>query len=157
MPNMNDQLILGGVVILAVLVIVQFVILLNLRKKLAHFTRGRDGASLEDLIQDALHTVDRLEHGHQQSRRHQKYLEQKLQTCVKSPSTLRFNPFRDAGSNQSFAASFLDESGNGVIISSLYAQGKTSVFAKPIQAFDSEYELTSEEDHVLQQAKNQVL
>ncbi|NIT70429.1 DUF4446 family protein, partial [candidate division KSB1 bacterium] len=56
--------------------------------------------------------------------------------------TVRFNPFKGTGGGQSFAAAFLSEHGNGVVISTLYSRERVSVFAKPIQSFASEYELT---------------
>lgn len=155
--DMNDQIFIGIVGFLGLLVFIQFFLIFSLISKLKTFTRGQNGASLEDTLNDALHTMERLEQEHMIYQKKQKHLEKKISNCIKAPATVRFNPFQDAGGNQSFASSFVSESGRGVIISSLYAQGKTSIFAKPISEFDSKYELTKEEAHVLQQAKNQVL
>jgi hypothetical protein len=63
---------------------------------------------------------------------------------------VRFNPFEDAGSNQSFAIGLLNEQGDGVVVSSLYARERMSVFAKPIQQHNSSHELTTEEYSVIQ-------
>ncbi len=67
--------------------------------------------------------------------------------------TIRFNPFPDQGSNQSFAVGMLDEDGDGVVFSSLYSRERMSIFAKPIKNGKSEYELTAEEKNVLDKAR----
>lgn len=154
---MNDQLLIGIAVGLGIAIAVLGYLLFQTRKRLSALLRGRDGASLEDLLRDALYNLDQLQESHRSLNEHQTILREKLRRCVQTPAAIRFNPFRDAGGNQSFAVSFVDEDGNGVVVSSMYAQGRTSVYAKPIQSHDSTYELTAEEAHVLQQVKNQVL
>jgi hypothetical protein len=49
--------------------------------------------------------------------------------------------------------SFLNDEGDGVIISSLYARDRMSIFAKPIKGGKSEFELSTEEQEVLQKSK----
>jgi hypothetical protein len=65
---------------------------------------------------------------------------------------MRFNPFIDAGSNQSFAIALINDEGNGIVMSSLYARDRMSIFAKPIVNGKSEFELSSEEKDVLNKA-----
>ena len=61
-------------------------------------------------------------------------LQNLLENNIQNIEVVRFNPFKDEGmgGDQSFAISFLDKKGNGVIMSSLYSREKVSVFAKPI-------------------------
>ncbi len=77
----------------------------------------------------------------------------KLRKSVRGLETIRFNPFPDQGSNQSFAMGILNEDGDGVVLSSLYSREKMSIFAKPIKNKKSEYELTNEEKEVLNKAE----
>ena len=79
--------------------------------------------------------------------------EKKLAQSVRAVKTIRFNPFADQGSNQSFATALVDETGSGVVLSSLYARDRVSVFAKPVENFSSTYELTVEEKQALEQSK----
>lgn len=78
---------------------------------------------------------------------------QKLRKSIRGLETIRFNPFPDQGGNQSFAISMQNEEGDGVVISSLYARERMSVFAKPIKKGNSTYELTDEEREVINKAK----
>ena len=77
----------------------------------------------------------------------------KLKNSVQKVNTLRFNAFGTEGSSQSFAIAFLDEEKNGVVLSSLYARDRMSIFAKPIKNGNSIHELTEEEAHVLKETK----
>ena len=78
---------------------------------------------------------------------------QKLKKSIRGLETIRFNPFPDQGSNQSFAIGILNEEKDGVVLSSLYSRERMSVFAKPIKAGKSEYELTIEEKEALKKAE----
>jgi hypothetical protein len=77
----------------------------------------------------------------------------KLKKSIRGLETIRFNPFSDQGSNQSFAIGMLDEEGNGVVLSSLYSRERMSIFAKPIKNNKSEYELSTEEKEALKKAE----
>ncbi len=81
-------------------------------------------------------------------------LEQKIRKSIRGVETVRFNPFADSGSNQSFAVVILNEDGEGVVLSSLYSRERVSIFAKPIIKHGSEYDLTDEEKEALLKAKN---
>ncbi|HEY4494132.1 MAG TPA: DUF4446 family protein [Candidatus Paceibacterota bacterium] len=104
-------------------------------KRLKRFFLGKKGKDLED-------TITALE----------KEIAELKSRKVKI-ETIRFNPFSDQGSNQSFAIGILNEEEDGVVISSLYSRERMSVFAKPIKGGKSEYELSSEEKDVLKKAK----
>lgn len=70
-------------------------------------------------------------------------------------ATLRFNPFQreGIGGNQSFASVFADEEGDGVVITSMQTRERTNVFAKPLKNWQSEYNLSEEENRAITQAK----
>ena len=76
-----------------------------------------------------------------------------MRKSIRGLETIRFNPFPDQGSNQSFAVGMVNEEGDGVVFSSLYSRERMSIFAKPIKNGKSEYELTTEEKEVLEKAK----
>jgi hypothetical protein len=65
---------------------------------------------------------------------------------------VRFNPFEDTGSNQSFALAMLDERGDGIVISSLHSRQSTRIYLKPISRGQSETALSDEESEALRRA-----
>ncbi|MBP6912343.1 MAG: DUF4446 family protein [Candidatus Pacebacteria bacterium] len=75
--------------------------------------------------------------------------ENRIKKSVKTPKTIRFNAWGDMSGAQSFTTKITDEEGNGVIMSTLYAREKTSIFAKPITNWSAEQELSDEEKELL--------
>lgn len=65
---------------------------------------------------------------------------------------VRYNPFEDTGSNQSFALALLDADANGVVLSSLHSRQQTRVYLKEIVAGRSQAALSAEETEALRRA-----
>lgn len=138
--------------LLIVLVLGVFVFLLN--RRIEKLVRGKNGASLEESIHEisqALATLETITQTH-----HEKLnsLATRSKISVRNIAVKRFSPFAEAGSNQSFSVALVDDHGDGVILSSIYARERMSVYAKPIEKGTSLYELTDEETEVLNRAKN---
>ncbi len=129
----------------AVIILLLLVWIIRLEIKLHRFLRGRDGKSLEELINETLETVKQTDRINEEITEHLLKVEERLRRSIQHVKTIRFNPFPDQGGNHSFATAFLDERGNGAVVSSLYSRDKVSVYAKPITNHQSEYELTEEE------------
>jgi len=69
----------------------------------------------------------------------------RTERSVQHVGLVRFNPFEDTGSDQSFVIALLDAAHDGVVMSSLHGRGTTRVFAKPITAGTSPHQLSDEE------------
>ena|SRR3989338_154676 len=122
-------------------------------KRLKRFFLGKKAKDLEDTIITLEQEISKLHKGRVEAEQNIAMIQNKLKKSIRGLETVRFNPFPDQGSNQSFAIGMLDEEGDGVVISSLYARERMSVFAKPVKGGKSEYELSSEEKEVLEKAK----
>jgi uncharacterized protein DUF4446 len=73
--------------------------------------------------------------------------------AVQRVGLVRYNPFEDTGSNQSFALALLDGEEDGVVISSLHSRANTRIYAKPIASGRSEAPLSDEEAEALRMAR----
>lgn len=71
---------------------------------------------------------------------------------IRNVGMVRFNPFPDAGGDQSFAIALLDAEGTGIVISSLHARTDTRIFAKPVEGGRSRYPLSEEEQDAIRRA-----
>lgn len=80
-------------------------------------------------------------------------LNKEIQSHIQKVGIVKFNPFQDTGSNQSFALCFLDGQDNGVVILSLHGREGTRIYLKPIQAGKSKFELSSEEKQAIEGAR----
>lgn len=125
-----------------------FIIELRLKKIFA----GTKAHNLEEMIVLVGKKINKIEEFQNNIDKHLLTIDTRLNKSIRSVETMRFNPFIDAGSNQSFAIALMNDEGNGVVLSSLYARDRMSVFAKPIIKGKSEFELSNEEKEVLSKA-----
>lgn len=133
-----------------VVIILLWILMIEIRLKKI-FT-GTKVHNLEEMIIIVGKKINQLEEKEMNIDKHLIKIDERLNKSIRSVETIRFNPFIDAGSNQSFAIAFMNDEGNGVVMSSLYARDRMSIFAKPIVSGKSEFELSSEEKEVLNKA-----
>ena len=148
-----------NIVFLAFFVLVGIAILVGAgwifatEKRLKRFFVGKKAKDLEDTMIALEENIKVLRKSKEKTEKEIIEINGKLRKSVRGLETIRFNPFPDQGSNQSFAMGILNEDGDGVVLSSLYSREKMSIFAKPIKNKKSEYELTNEEKEVLNKAE----
>lgn len=65
---------------------------------------------------------------------------------------VRYNPFADTGSNQSFVLAILDARGDGFVLSSMHSRQQTRVFLKSVAAGKAETQLSEEESEAIRRA-----
>ena len=146
---MNSTFIAIALLGTALIVLVIWIIVLE--RRIGRLLSGKNGASLEDAINANHSAIEELFQFRKAVETEMHNIDVRIKKKIHGAKTLRFNPFAGTGSggNQSFATALLNEEGDGVVISSLYSREKVSVFAKPIKARTSEFELTEEEREVL--------
>ena len=70
---------------------------------------------------------------------------------VQKIGLVRFSPFEDTGSDQSFALALLDGAANGIIISSLHGRDRTRMYVKRVKHGEGEeYALSDEEKQAIE-------
>lgn len=75
-----------------------------------------------------------------------------MRKAVTKVGIVRFNPFGDAGGDQSFTIALLDEDNNGFVVTSHYLQEHNRVYGKPLLNLKSEYTLSKEEEEAIEKA-----
>ena len=141
-----------GLFLGAALIIV-LIYALYLDRKISKFTKGNSGASLEEVIASCIKAAEKIEERNELISKHAVTLEDRVSHAIRNVETMRYKAFDQNSSNQSFSIALLNEQGNGVIISSLHSHDRMSTFAKPIVAYESDYELTEEEEAVIANSK----
>ena len=132
------------------LIAVCYAVALKIRFK--RLALGRTG-SLEESLAMLTREAKEAREFRAEIEKYLKLAESRLRTSVRGVGVVRFNPFSGQGGNQSFAAAFLDEKGNGVVLSTLYARDRVGVYAKPVENGSSSFELTGEEKEAIAKAK----
>jgi len=139
--------IISGIITIIILWII------SIEYRLKRFFTGTNARNLEEVMNIIGKDNALIKQVQSQIKTNLVNIDKRLDKSIRNVKTVRFNPFVDAGGNQSFAISFLNDEGDGVIISSLYARDRMSIFAKPINKGKSDFELTNEEKEVLEKSK----
>ncbi|OJI08073.1 MAG: hypothetical protein COX02_00435 [Candidatus Vogelbacteria bacterium CG22_combo_CG10-13_8_21_14_all_37_9] len=132
--------ILGG------LILILLAWIIHLEWRLKKLLRGKRAVDLEGVMIDMGKSLDELTTKHHELANFSTQMDERLKKAIQKVYTVRFNPFRDHGGNQSFSTCFLDDYGNGVVFSSLYSRDKVTVYAKPLISGKSDFELSDEEN-----------
>jgi hypothetical protein len=138
-----------GFIAITVFLLVRLFIL---DKRLSNLLVGKHGGDLEGVIDEFVKTARRLDERTKLIAQEIDSINERLAKAIQRVHTVRYNPFKDQGGNQSFATCFMDENGDGLVISSLYSRDKVSVYAKPLVDGKSEYELSQEEKESIDKA-----
>ncbi len=138
-----------------IITIILIIWVIRLEIKLHRMLRGKNAKTLEDTINSLSNEVRNLHVSREEIEKYLASAETRIKRSTQGIATVRFNPFKGTGvgGNQSFATAFIDENGDGVVISSLYSRDRMSVYAKPLEKYKSEFELTTEEKEAIRKAK----
>jgi hypothetical protein len=148
----NLALVIGALAVL-VLVLVGLVIAQSVRLgratraygDLVRDTDGASGASLHDLLAGNASAVERASERMAEMEAMHGLIDQRSRRSLQHIGLVRYNPFEDTGSDQSFALALLDDRRDGVVISSLHGRANTRIFAKPVADGGSSHNLSDEE------------
>jgi hypothetical protein len=62
---------------------------------------------------------------------------------------VRYDAFEDMGGRLSFSAAWLDDHGDGLVLTSINGRTETRTYAKPIKALSSDHNLSDEESEAI--------
>ena len=140
--------------LLALLVLILLLAVLLLGARVGRATRAyrevvRDpdhgGRSLHDLLAGNASAIERASERMAEMEAMHGLIDARTRRSLQHIGMVRFNPFEDTGSDQSFAIALLDDRRDGVVISSLHGRSNTRVFAKPVADGGSPHNLSDEE------------
>ena len=123
--------------------------LFQLQRRITRLFAGRSGQNFEELVLDFGRNLTELDRSRQEIESFLIVANERLKNSVHHIRTLRYNPFPDQGGNQRITTALLNEKGDGVIITGLHARDTMRVYAKPVLNQKSEFELTTEEQAIL--------
>lgn len=141
---------------LAVLIIYFFIRTSLLSRRLNRLTRGGDGKTLEGTIKKLHERTLLLEDHAKKTELGLENLDERLQGSIRGVAVLRFDPFQNAGGQQSFSTALLNERGDGVVLSGIHSRDGVRVYAKEVKEFKSDHELSEEETQALKKAQEKI-
>ncbi len=144
------------VIILLITVLVLLKSISSIEKRYRKLMRGVNNKNLEELIVTYLDKVDEVKDDSQKVKEAYNDLDKRIKGCIQKTSIIRYRAFEDVGSDLSFSIALLDEGNNGVILTGIYGRHESTTYAKPIDKGISRYDLSEEEEQVLQEAINNI-
>jgi hypothetical protein len=110
---------------------------------------GAEGGSVEAILANHVARVDAVGARLSELQSLHELIEERSRGSLQHIGMVRFNPFEDTGSDQSFAIALLDDRRDGIVLSSLHGRTYTRVFAKPVEAGISQHSLSDEESEAI--------
>ncbi len=123
--------------------------------KLKNLLGGKNAKNIEEAMKEIRTELQRSETFQKEALAYFEDIDARLKRSIQGIETVRFNPFQGTGTggNQSFSTVFINEHGNGVVLSGLHSRDRISIFSKPLKGFISEFELSDEEKGVMRKAQ----
>ena len=140
-------------IILMILTVFNFIKcnLLNKRYKVFMKKLSRT-TNIEEVLKEYLEKVNVVRENQKEILGNIKGIEQELAICTKKVGLVRYNAFKDTGSDLSFALALLDGNNNGVILNGIYSREMSNIYAKSIKEGKATSKLSEEVEQALRKA-----
>lgn len=111
-----------------------------------------NGSDLDQMMQSYIKMVEQTREQNEEIMNYCKRLNGELNGCMQKIGLVRYNAFKDTGSDLSFTLALLDKYNNGVVLNGIFARDSSNIYAKPVNGGESSYILSSEEKEAIQKA-----
>lgn len=152
----TDEAILAMAVI-TILLVIGFIVMIarltSINKKYRNFlNKLGNGKNIEEDLENYMYRVERVEKQNTEITTYIKNLDEDLTKCIQKVGIVRYNAFKDTGSDLSFALALLDENNDGVVLNGIYSREMSNIYAKPVVNGKSSYTVSEEEQQAIDKA-----
>ena len=156
----SDILLLVLLIAVIVLFVLYIISVANLKKLRVSYSKFMNklgnGNNLEEMMKEYIKRVNKVEAKNEEIISYCKVIEENIKRCSQKMGIVRYNAFKDTGSDLSFALAILDDYNNGVVLNGIYARDSSNIYAKPVQGGESKYVLSNEEKEAIKKAINNI-
>ena len=155
----NSEYFLLGMLIAIVLLFLIIIFLCykysKLQKNYNRFMKKvGNGENIQEDLENFMYKVDKVEKQNAEILGNCSQLSNELEKCIQKIGIIRYNAFKDTGSDLSFALAMLDDKNNGVVLNGIYSREMSNIYAKPVENGKSSYTLSEEEKMAIDKAIN---
>ena len=104
---------------------------------------------ITEMLKKYFQNIEDVNENHAKLQRVLKKTKKTAELGINKVAFLRYNPFGDVGSDQSFTLCLLNSGEDGFVISSIHSREGTRVYAKPVTKGQSSYNLSKEEQKAI--------
>ncbi len=150
----NADFIAIMLIVLLSVVIVEMLVILFIHKRYISFMKKLgNGNNLDELLKSYLAEVESIKKDNGEIKNYYTKLDSDIASCIQKVGLVRYNAFKDVGSDLSFAIALLDGNDNGVVLNGIYGSESSNIYAKPIKKKESSYQLSQEEEYAIEIAE----
>ena len=113
-----------------------------------------NGKDIEESLKNYIERVQKVEDLNKEIIQYCERLDKTVDTCIQKVGIVRYNAFKDVGSNLSFTLALLDNNNNGVVLNGIYSRDNSNIYAKPVKDGKSEYVLKKKKKEAIEKAIN---
>ncbi len=140
---------------LIALYILNSIKLRKLRTNYSEFmTKLGKGNNIDEMLQKYVENVEEIKKENAEIERYCQKLDNDSKENLKKIGLVRYNAYKDTGSNLSFALALLNEKDTGIVLNGIYGRDTSNIYAKPVVNGKSEYALSKEEEEAISQIVN---
>ena len=153
--NVFEIIILIINIALIALYILNSIKLRKLRTNYSEFmTKLGKGNNIDEMLQKYVENVEEIKKENAEIERYCQKLDNDSEENLKKIGLVRYNAYKDTGSNLSFALALLNEKDTGIVLNGIYGRDTSNIYAKPVVNGKSEYALSKEEEEAISQIVN---
>ena len=141
-------------IILLILILLCIYKIFKMSKEYIFFVRKiGNGNDLDKMLKKYINDVEQIKMDNKEIKQYYSKLDNDVNSCIQKIGLVRYNAFKDVGSDLSFAIALLDNNNNGVVLNGLYGSESSNIYAKPIRDGNSTYQLSDEEKYAIEIAE----
>lgn len=143
--------------VVTILLVIGFIVMISklssLNKRYKKFLEKLgNGKDIEEDLETYMYRVEKVEKQNNEILNYVKTLDEDLTRCIQKVGMVRYNAFKDTGSDLSFTLALLDEHNDGVVLNGIYSREMSNIYAKPVKNGTSTYTMSDEEKQAVQKA-----
>ena len=151
-----EEFILNNLVYIILVVLFVFNLFLvccvsKLKKRIDIMLQGGED-NLEKVLISQIEKIKKQEKSLEKISTEMTELNEISQKSMQKIGIVRFNPFNEVGSDQSFSIALLDAKNSGFVITSHYGKEFSRIYGKPVEKGESKYLLSKEEKQAIKKA-----
>lgn len=125
----------------------------KLNKRYIKFMKKFDsGDNFEEILKSYIHKVEDVQETNKEIINYCENINKNITQCIQKVGIVRYNAFKDTGSDLSFALALLDSNNNGVVLNGIYSREMSNIYAKPVVDGKSTYTIIEEEQQAINKA-----
>lgn len=142
------------IIILAVITVSSSMRLTRMANRYNSFMRGKDGASMEEVILDKFDIIDKLDDRSRGNLEDIGVIRERQNKTLNHYGIVKYDAFDDVGGKMSFALAMLDSENSGFILDTIHSKDNCFLYLKEIVKGESYIMLSKEEIEALKIASD---